>query len=174
MLKKPIVAAILCVILVLSSTVISTHARLDPWCEDVRDIFTVSGGIADQLENVCAASSGIVKIAEAYGIDCLEAQDLCESLRTSTHLNSPHTLFTMYQMLCGKVNDLTASLKLKDLSAQDSANLSSLLGDFSASRSAISNDGYNSAVSFFLRTELGAFSRGFAKLCGVNLPEQFA
>ena len=174
MLKKPIVAAILCVIIVLASTVISTHARLDPWCEDIKDIFTVSGGIADQLDKVCAASSGIIKMAEAYGIDSFEAQELCESLQVTTHLNSPHTLFTMYQMLCGKVNDLTASLKLKELSTRDSATLTSLLDELSSARSAISNDGYNSSVTFFLRTELGAFSTGFAKLCGVNLPEQFA
>ena len=174
MLKKPIVAAILCVIVVISSTVISTHARLDSWCEEIRDVFFVSDGIADQLEKVCAASAGICKMAETYGIDSFEAQDLCESLRTTTHLNSPHTLFTVYQMLCGRINDLTASLKLKDLNAKDAANLNLLLDELSAARSAIGNDAYNNSVSLFLRTELGSFSAGFAKLCGVKIPEQFA
>ncbi len=174
MLKKPLVAIILCAMIVLSSTVISTHARLDPWCEDIADIFTVAGGIADQLDAVCAASSGIIRVAEAYGIDCLETQDLCEALRLSTHRNSPHSLFPMYQMLCGKVGDLTNSLKLKELSAQDAATLSAMNDELTAARSAISESGYNNAVSFFLRQELGGFSRGFAKLCGVNLPEQFA
>lgn len=174
MLKKPIVAAILCVIVVISSTVIFTHMRLDSWCKEIGDVFFVSGGIADQLEKVCDASVGISKMAEAYGIDSFEAQELSESLRMTTHLKSPHDLFTVYQMLCGRINDLAASLKLKDLSAKDAANLNSLLDELSSARSAISSDAYNNSVSFFLRTELGSFSSGFARLCGVRLPEQFA
>ena len=66
MLKKPIVAAILCVIIVISSTVITTHLRLDSWCEEISEAFIADGGIADQLETVCTASSGIIRIAEAY------------------------------------------------------------------------------------------------------------
>ena len=174
MLKKPIVAAILCVIVVISSTVISTHARLDPWCEDIKDGFTEAGGIADQLDVVCSAGSGIIKIAEAYGIGCFETQDLCESIRATTHLNSPGTLFTLYQMFCGKLNDLTNTLRLKDLSAQDASLLETMNAELNAARSAISDNEYNSSVTFFLRKELGAFSAGFAKLCGVRLPEQFA
>lgn len=174
MLKNPIVAAIICVIVVISSTVISTHIRLDPWCDDIRDGFTASGGIADQLDAVCAAGSGIIKIAEANGIDCFDAQDICESLRTTTHLNSPHILFTTYQMFCGKINDLTNTLRLSELGAQDKALLETMTTELNAARSAISSDGYNDSVTFFLRKELGGFSTAFAKLCGVNLPEQFA
>ena len=174
MLKKPLVAAILCVLIVVSSTVISTHARLDPWCEDIADGFTAAGGIAEQLDAVCAAASGIMRVAEAYGIDCFETQDLCESLRSSTYVNSPHNLFMMYQMLSGEITDLTNSLKLKELSAQDDATLSVLNDELSVARNAINENMYNSSVSFFLRQELGGFSRDFADLCGVNLPEQFA
>ncbi len=174
MLKNPIVAAILCVIVVISSTVISTHARLDPWCEEISEGFTASGGIADQLDAVCAAGSGIIKIAEAYGIDCFETQDLRESIRATTHLNSPGTLFTLYQMFCGKLNDLTNTLRLRNLSVQDKSLLETKNAELNAARSAISENEYNSSVTFFLRKELGAFSTGFARLCGVNLPEQFA
>ena len=174
MLKNPIVAAILCVIIVISSTVISTHVRLDSWCEEISDGFTASGGIADQLDVVCTAGSGIIQLAEASWIDCFDAKDLCESLRATTHLNSPHELFTIYQMLCGKLGDLTISLRLKGLSAQDAALLESMNTELDAARSAISNSAYNNSVAFFLRKELGAFSAGFARLCGVNLPEQFA
>ena len=174
MLKKPIVAAILCVIIVISSTVITTHLRLDSWCEGIRDVFTVSGGIADQLNTVCTAGSGIIKIAEANGIDCFETKDLCESLRLSAYTDSPHSLFLMYQMLCGEIGDLTNSLKRMDLSAQDAALLESLNAELDAARSAISNSVYNNSVNFFLRKELGSFSTRFAKLCGVRLPEQFA
>ncbi len=174
MLKKPIVAAILCVIIVISSTVITTHLRLDPWCEEISEAFIADGGIADQLETVCTASSGIIRIAEAYGIDCFETKELCESLRVTTHLNSPQNLFWMYQMLNARISDLSGSLKMMELSAQESASLDSYSAEISAARSAISADGYNDSVSFFLRKELGSFSRGFARLCGVNLPEQFA
>lgn len=174
MLKKPIVAAILCVIIVISSTVITTHLRLDPWCEEISEAFIADGGIADQLETVCTASSGIIRIAEAYGFDCFETKELCESLRVTTHLNSPQNLFGMYQMLCARVSDLSGSLKMKELSAQDAASLDSYNDELSAARSVISADSYNEHVSFFLRKELGSFSRGFARLCGVNLPEQFA
>ena len=174
MLKKPIVAAILCVIIVISSTVITTHLRLDPWCEEISEAFIADGGISDQLETVCTASSGIIRIAEAYGIDCFETKELCESLRVTTHLNSPQNLFGMYQMLCARVSDLSGSLKMKELSAQDAASLDLYNDELTAARSAISADGYNDSVSFFLRKELGSFSRNFARLCGVNLPEQFA
>ena len=72
-LKKPLVAFLICVIVVCASSVISVHAKLDRKCEAITENFSAAGGIADQLGTVCTAGSGIVQLAESYGLETAEA-----------------------------------------------------------------------------------------------------
>ena len=176
MLKKPIVAAILCVIIVISSTVISTHARLDPQCEKIREQFLAAGGIAAQLEAVCDAGTGMANLATSYDLsdmESIEALDLCVAFRLAINNADPSSLANLYSMLKAKLSVVNAELRRAELSEKDAALLESYTAQLEAAQTAISSDPYNSEVMSF-RKRLGAFSRGFARLCGVRLPEQFA
>ena len=176
MLKKPLVAAILCVIIVLSSTVINAHVRLDSQCEAISEGFSAPGGIAEQLSAVCTASSGFVKLAEKYGVDefdTFNVDDIATSLRYSVGNTQPSGLADLYRMLITETDFLRTSLRLKDLSEEDAKLYSEFEAEYLAAQNAIAGSSYNSSVSYYLR-ELGSFSCFFAKLCGVKLPEQFA
>lgn len=176
MLKKPWFAAILCVIVVLSSTVISVHHRLDADCETTRHIFDAPDGIAEQLDKVCTAGSGIVKLAEKYGLDefsTFEGAELCTSVRFAVSEAEPSELYDLYRILLTRVDELRTSLRMKDLSTEDQKLLDAYEADYVAAQQAIGNSGYNQSVNLFLKN-LGGFSRFFARLCGVHLPEQFA
>ena len=176
MLKKPWFAAILCVIVVLSSTVISVHRALDADCETTRHIFDAPDGIAEQLDKVCSAGSGIVKLAEKYGLDeftTSDASDLCTSIRFAVGEAEPPELYDLYRILLTRVDELRTSLRMEDLSTEDQKLLDAYEADYVAAQQAIGNSGYNQSVNLYLR-KLGGFSRFFARLCGVHLPEQFA
>lgn len=173
MLKNPIVAAVICVIVVLASTVISVRARLNPLCDAIRSEFTVSGGIADQLEKVCDAGTGIVSLAQSKGLETLESEDLCTTLRLSIK-GEPSSSAFLYQMLKGKLSGLCVSLRQLDLSEKEAALLEDYTTSLEKAQAAIGSDPYNSSVSYFLNRRLGVFSTGMARFCGVRLPEQFA
>lgn len=176
MLRKPMVAAIICVIVVLLSTVVSVRTKLGPKCEDVRDSFTAAGGIADQLETVCDASAGLVNLAESYELADFEAfnsGDLCVALRVAINNSEPSSLKNLYSLLKANMSVIIAELQRADLSEKDEALLAEYSAQLEKAQAAISADPYNSSVKAFLQ-ELGGFSRGMARLCGVRLPEQFA
>ena len=176
MLKKPLVAAILCVIIVLSATVINVHVRLDPRCTEISEGFTEPGGIADQLSAVCTASSGFAKLAEKYGVDeysTFNVNDIATSLRIAVGYTKASGLADLYRMLIAGTDDLRTSLRLKDLSGEDAKLYAEFEAEYLAAQSAIADSSYNSTVSSYLR-ELGSFSCFVARVCGVDLPEQFA
>ncbi len=173
MLKKPVIALILCVIIVISSTVISVHHDLDPRCDSVREGFSE---ISDQLVTVCTASDGIIKLAEKYEIDefvTFEAGDLCSSMRFSIGDDDPAELSSLYRMLLTQVDSIRTSLKLKGLSDEDAKLYNDFESDYLSAQKRISESDYNEDVSSCLKN-LGFFSRSMARLCGVRLPEQFA
>ena len=174
MLKKPIVAAILCVIIVLASTVISVHSRLDGRCAEVSDEFSAPGGIKEQLSALCTAGSGIIKLAEANGLDTAAAAGECDELRFELDVNSPSALAWMMRLLNRDVDDLRLSLRQMQLSENDAKLFAEYETAYLAAQTAISENTYNQSVNSFLRSELGSFSSRFARLCGVRLPEQFA
>lgn len=173
-LKKPLVAFLICLIIVCSSSVISVHAKLDPKCEAVTDSFSAAGGIAEQLETVCTACSGIVQLAESHGLQTNETGDLCKALRYSIPNTSPSGLANLYQFVLGQVREIEVSLRQKDLSEKDAELLEAYSAELKTAQSAISANSYNSLVTSFLRDDLGSFGTGVARLCGVELPEKFA
>ncbi len=174
MLKKPFVAAIICVIVVVLSTVISVRTRLNPACDAISETFRASGGIAEQLTAICDAGSGLVKLAEDYGIEATEEYDLCLALRLSASRGEPSSLMNLYSLSCARLNDLKHDLNRAELSEKDAALLEEYTAKLDAAQTAISTDPYNASVRFFLNEHLGPFSRMMARLCGVRLPEQFA
>ena len=177
MLKKPIVALIICVIVVVLSTIVSVHRDLDPRCEEIRGEFTESGGIADQLNVVCTASGGFVKLAEKYEVDeysSFNAEDIATSLRFAVGNTEPSALADLYRMLLSETDKLRTSLRLKDMSADDAKLFDEFETEYLAAQNAIGSSDYNSDVTHYLTKELGFFSRLMAKLCFVKLPEQFA
>lgn len=176
MLKKPIVAVILCLLIVLSATVINAHVLLDSRCEKVSEGFSAPGGIADQLSAVCTASGGFVKLAEKYGLDeftTSDAAELCTSIRFAVGEAEPSELYDLYRILLTRVDELRTSLRLQDLSAEDAKLYDEFEAEYLAAQKAIAESNYNSSASHYLR-DLGSFSCFIARICGVDLPEQFA
>ncbi len=174
MLKKPVVAAIICVIVVVLSTVVSVRTKLNPDCDAISDLFRAPGGIADQLTAICDAGSGLVMLAEDYGIEATEEHDLCQNLQLSVNRDEPSSLMKLYSQTCARLNDLKHSLKRAELSEKDAALLEEYTARIESAQTAISKDPYNANVRLFLNKHLGAFSRMMARLCGARLPEQFA
>lgn len=174
MLKKPVVAVILCVLIVISSTVISVHTRLDPQCRAVSDIFTSADGIASQLTASCDAANGIIQLADKYQADSTATSGAVTRLREALGYEGPSSLYQRYQSMNTELYSLNVALKQQDLSDRDSQLLDSLNAELKTAQENIADNSYNLAVSSFLHDRLGTVSVEIARICGVNLPEQFA
>ncbi|MBR3294065.1 MAG: hypothetical protein IKI69_06560 [Oscillospiraceae bacterium] len=173
MLKKPLIAAILSVLIVLASTLVSVHARLDPICADFRDKFH-SSEIPKGLTQYCSYSTEILQLAADAKLQTREAHDSVEALHKALGEDSAAKLFSRYQKLSAAISDVKASLLRSELSEADRQALERLDAALSSAQTQISESDYNSRTSFLLRKELGSFSCFVARLCGVRLPEQFA
>lgn len=76
-LKKPFVAVLLSVLIVLGSTLISIDVKLQRKCDAVNDIFyegvRISGveypAMAEPVKQLCALTDDVILIANNYGID---------------------------------------------------------------------------------------------------------
>ncbi len=177
MLKKPWFVVILCLLIVIGSTLYNVHKDLDPQCAQFKNIFTCPGGIAEQLNLVCTASNGIVKLAEKYGVDefdTFNTEDICTSLRLSIGDAEASELASLYRMLIATTDDLRNSLRLKELSAADAKLFSDFDAEYLTAQRTISESAYNTSVDNYLNKDLRTFSRFFARLCGVKLPTKFA
>ena len=166
MLKKPFVAAILSLLIVLVSSVVSVHARLDPACEDLKDEFR-SGDIHEALTRYCSCSEELLQIAKSRGVDVKAASADAAALRKALDKETPGKIHARYQRL---KSSLDALLRAELDDAADRPALERL----DAAQRQIRESAYNSHAVSFLRKELGAFSCFVARLCGVGLPEPFA
>lgn len=89
--KKPWVAVLVSIALVLASTLISAGTKLDRKAAEVTDGFyegvTYNGykhpSIYSQLSNLCGAADGIAAIAANNGIDCNELTKASNGLKAS-------------------------------------------------------------------------------------------
>ena len=173
MLKKPLIAAILSVLIVLASTLVSVHARLDPLCKEYWDEFR-SGDIHEALLQYCSCSAETLLLAKNYGVDVHEASDCAAALQKAMDKETLSGVYARYQRLNQALSGAKASLLRADLSEADRQALDRLDKALTAAQKKIADCDYNSRVAHFLRKELGSFSCFVARLCGVRLPEQFA
>ena len=173
MLKKPIVAAILSILIVLVSSVISVHARLDPACKDLTREFR-RGDICEALTQYCSFSAETLLLAKNNGVDVKEASNYTVGLQKALEKETPGKIYARFQQLKTSLNAVKASLLRAELNETDRSALERLDAALNDAQTKINESEYNSNAAFFLRKELGRFSCFVARLCGVELPEQFA
>lgn len=182
--KKPVVAAVVCVLLVAASTLASVKLKLGEKCNDVTDLFytgvTVSNqlhpALAEQLISYCAVSKEISLIASSYGIDTEELDACCDWLDSAMKY-SPREISYIYYEFSG----FSAALK-KVVYALDACQLSdrhaALMTEYEQSMKSfdenIADSGYNDYVRSF-RLKYERFPAAYlAGLVGVTMPGYFA
>ena len=87
--KNRAVAVLLCVLIVIASTLLSTNVKLGREADGVSDGFykgvTYDGykhpAISDQLNNICGAADGLASVVASYDIDVVALRQYSADLK---------------------------------------------------------------------------------------------
>ena len=175
LLKNPVIAVLLAVIIVLSSTFLSARIKLEKESDKITDGFyqgVVYNGykrksISSQLKNYSGAVSGLVSIANNYGIATEEASGLNGELLSSLSeaQSDISSIYRYYSSL-----DTAVSALERELS--DAEGVKQYTGTIDGANSVIAESGYNESVYKYISGR-GALEKFFITLTGTQLPEVF-
>ena len=175
--KNRAVAVLLCVLIVIASTLLSTNVKLGREADGVSDGFykgvTYDGykhpAISDQLNNICGAADGLASVVASrqYSADL---KDML-SQRTGTYT----AVYAKYRDLLDCIEALKLELASVQLSERDASGTEQYFSTVSSASEVIGSAGYNDSVQQFKRSYLDRFPGSIlAKLAGVDAPELFA
>ena len=117
-LKNRFVAVLLCILIVIASTLLSTNVKLGREADNVSDGFykgvTYDGykhpAISDQLSNICGAADGLASVAASYDVDVVALRQ--NSVDLKDMLNQRTSTYTAVYAKYSELLDSMESLKL--------------------------------------------------------------
>ncbi len=182
--KKPVFAVILCVVLILCSTLLSVHIRFGAKCDRVKDaLYTgvetngyTQKGIASHLQNIGAYAAGLVTIAKNYDIDTADVEQAENYLQMSLNYSRDYAshIHYNYAELNKALDTMIDQLQRTELSERDADGVRQYVESLNGARSAIEESAYNEQVREFLRKYDRFPTDSLASLAGVSMPEFFA
>ena len=184
LLKKPAVAVILAVLIVVGSTLISADAKLSRQSAKVVNGFydgvkyggIVHPSIASCLSELCDIADQMVVIANNYGLETEELTESTEDLRLSISYQDAfiRLIYSDYSDFNGPLMVLEDALNHTALSDRHSEQMAAISQRISELKADIAASGYNESVSAFLRRNGRFPTWQFANLFEINLPAAFA
>ena len=177
-LKKRPVAILVCIAVIVLSTIYSAHRSLGAKVREVNDGFysgvfdkewgSARRSVRSQLDKRCEAANGLAALA-ANHIES-NASDPGVALATLTSVrrdlissrNIPE-LYDLNKQLDASFNELCVVLEDMDLSERDSNMLDEYKTTFRGAQSVIDASGYNESVRALERTTLEAFPANILK-----------
>ncbi len=182
--KKPAVAVLLAVLIVVVSTLVSVDVKLSRRAEKVAESFydgvkvngAVLTSVASGLNDLCEVGESLAVIADNYGLETGTLREEAEALRVSLRSRDgdPRLIYRDYARFNKELMVLEDALSGAGLSERHSEQFSELSARIAADRDQIANAGYNENVASFLRRFDRFPARQWAKLFGVEYPKQFA
>ncbi len=182
-LKNPIIAVLLAVALVASSTYLSASSNLKKDTQKITDGFyngvkydgSKHASIYSQLNGILGAVDGMCAIAANNGVDAAALSAASTELKAdlSTMHDDIGSIYLSYSEVC---NCLTPFLTVMDsaaLSEHDRGDMQTYEETVTNARRAIDESGYNESVRTY-RGSLDRTAELFISLCGVDEPEYFA
>ena len=183
-LKNPLAAFLICLIVVLASTLLSVNVRLGKRSEAVTDGFyegvEANGyqqkALATHLKNIVGAVDGIATIADNCDLDASELRAAADTLKNALKYSYGYESYTYqtYAELMSAEGRLVSALNGAALSERDREGLEQYLSTVAGAQSAMESAGYNESVRAFLQRYNGAYTVFIAQAAGVRMPEYFA
>jgi hypothetical protein len=171
LLKKPAVALVVCLILVIGATLLNTRVRLGRQCSSLANSFYAVDGIADKLEAMHVQADALAALAEANGVNADALRNASADLQGLLSQRSVNAgqLYRYYDALRSQMSATAAQLSEKNVSGVDTIQKrAQILQDD------ISMDSYNTDVRSFRQRNGSFLTRFLASLAGVSIPEEFA
>lgn len=181
-LKNPIIALLLSAVIVLSSTYLSADVKLAKASAKITDGFYQGvkydnykhKSIYEQLDHICGAASGLVTVADNYGIDTEELSGLTGELVNSLSAKSGDisSLYTLYSSFSDALHALMDSLSGAELSGRDRQGTENYIDTVKGAEKMIEEAGYNESVQEY-KNDIRPLMDFFVRITKTKLPETF-
>ncbi len=183
-LKKPFVAVLLTVLIVLCSTAISINTKLNNKCESIIDVFyeggMQQGFIVDStygnLCNMYELAAEIVLVADNYGVDTWELSSSINALKEALNFKNDDMseIYSDYSEFYSSLRTVEMELSNIQLSQRHMEYMNSASEQLSYLKSCVDNSNYNESVRTFYK-KFGRFPvNAFADIFSIDYPEYFA
>ena len=181
-LKKPAVALIVSIVLIVSSTFISADIKLGKECDGVCIGFYegidhdgyVHKSIYSQLDNLCGAVSGLMTIGAQHQMDTAELSgingELIDLLKAKD--TGFGKAYSLYSSVADSAERLGAELAAQKLSDREKKGLETYMSTIRGAQSVIADAGYNESVGRFT-DGLDFLADFFMNATDTQLPEMF-
>lgn len=179
--KKPFVAVLLSMAIIVSSTLFSVNIKLGDKCQDITDGFYegvdyegyAHKSIAGQIKNICGAADGMATIAANYGLNTDAVIAASKDVKDALTYGSVSYVGYCYNELIAAVKPLEDQLSREQLSDRDAEGLGKYSSTINGAQAVIEKSGYNESVREFLREYKRLPAEALAVFSGVNFPELF-
>lgn len=174
--KNPVVAFLLCLVIVLGSTLLNTHIKFGRLCQEVTDEFYGEDGIAAQLSSLRVDAVALAAVAKVNDVDASALENAATVLQgamSQTHMGVSW-VYLAYDKLRTELTLTEQNLLSKSLSDSDAQTVQTLLTRIHNEQEKISASDYNEQVRSFLRKYDRFPTHALARLAEVKLPEVFA
>ena len=182
--KNPIIAILLAIAIILSSTAISVTVKLNSKCNEVIDGFYYGTRVSGQLmksvyynlNDLCELTPNVIAIADNYGISTKELSTKLRELREeiSYHNKDIDSIYEEYDAFYSALFAVLLELSDTGLSERHLEYMASASEQISAIRLSIDNSGYNESVRSFYKKFNKFPVKIFAELFDIDYPEFFA
>ena len=169
--KKRSVALVICLILVIASTLLNTRVKLGAQCRELNESLYTVEGIAGKLEALHVEADALAALAEANGIKAdglRQASADLQDLLSQRSVNAGQ-LYRCYDALRAQMSATAAQLSEKNVPGADT-----ILARAQDLQNAIASSDYNTEVRSFRQRNGSLLTRFLASLSGVSIPEEFA
>ena len=180
-LSNPSIAALIAVIVVISTILLQTRFRFGKICDDVNEQFYHDSrdrsSIASELGNLADAAEVLSGLAHLYDLDeAQEAMNTIGSLREHLRLesNDISVIHELYKTLLSETFTLESLLARQELNGTDVEIFSSAQHAAAEAKAAIDASEYHNTVRTFLKRYDRFPTSGLASLVGLKMPQVFS
>lgn len=184
LLKNPLIAVLLTIIIVLSSTVISTSVKLNNKCDAVIDGFyegRLQQGIVytSLYADICSMyelASEVALVAENYGVNTTELNKSISELKEELSYRNTDIsdIYADYTWFYSSLRAVEIELSGIGLSQRHMEYMTAVSQQIAQLKSSIDNSSYNESVRTFYKKFDRFPVNIFADLFDVEYPEYFA
>lgn len=182
-LKKPFVARLIAVVLVVVSTLVAVKVKLGQAVTDIEagffDGVIVDGiehiPVSDPLRSICDVTDSILRIASNYGINTEEMSRQLDSIELSLAYSSLYGIGDDYKELEDETDALLLRLESIGLSERHQAAMTTYLQSLTASRNELDEAAaaYDKTVREFRRSYERFPTSWWADKFWISYPESF-
>lgn len=184
-LKRPFVAVVLSLLIVLCSTLVSINVKLQSKCDGVNDIFykgvRISGVVyppmAEPMKQLCALTDDIILIANNYGINTGELSRCLDNLELAIQYSANDVPYigSCYGEYFKALRSVENQLQSTGLSERHQAAMDGYSSQIASGSETIAQGaaGYNEKVRAFLKSYNKFPTNFWAAVTGTSLPGYF-